>query len=152
MQPGDIGVCHGTGIVDRVIEFGERLHGAGRDAKWSHAFVVVSAQGDTIEAQAFGVVRSTVASHGPDVRIFDCPAGVDRQKVVATANKMLGVEYGYWDDLLLGIDCLTHWTLHERGDSVICSELAAMCLVAGGWKSPLPPALTMPSDIAAALG
>jgi hypothetical protein len=147
VQAGDIGLCHGTGLLDRTIEFGEKLRGAGSYSQWSHAFVVVSNGGDTIEARSRGVVRSTVGSHGKALRIFDCPAGVDRDAVVAKAVESLGIEYGYLQDVLLGIDCLTHWKLHVRGDALFCSELAAICLQAGGWKCPMPPSLVMPSTL-----
>lgn len=150
--PGDIGLCRGTGLLDRLIETGERLHGAGPDAVYSHAFIVATADGGTIEAQAHGVVRSTVASHGPAVTIFAPPPSVDRATVVAYATGELGVEYGYWDDVLLGLDCLLHTRLHERGDSLICSELAALALQAGGMALPIAAALMMPSDIAHLLG
>jgi len=150
-RPGDIGLCRGTAPMDRLIEAGEWLHGAGRDAVFTHAFVVVNPEGRTIEAQARGVVRATVASHGPAVTIFACPPGVDPAKVVAYAESQLGVEYGYLDDVLLGVDCVMHTKFHEHGDSLICSELAALALHAGGWTLPKPAALMMPSDLAAGL-
>jgi len=151
-RPGDIGLCRGTGLLDGLIHLGERLHGAGRDAVFTHAFIVATADGGTVEAQARGVVRATVASHGPAVTIFPCPAAVDRSKVVAYAEGKLGVEYGYLDDMLLGVDCLLHTRFHDRGDSLICSELAALALHDGGWRLPMPASLMMPSDVAAALG
>lgn len=148
-QPGDIGLCKGTGLLDRLIEVGERIHGDGPWSVYSHAFVIVSADGGTVEAQGAGVIRSTVASHGTAVTVFACPPGVDRATVVGFAEAQLGDSYGYLDDALLGVDCLLRTQLHEHtGRAWICSELAAAALEAGGWVSPLPPALTMPADLA----
>lgn len=148
-QPGDIGLCKGTGWEDRLIEAGEHLHGDGRWSIYSHAFIVTGADGPTVEAQAAGVVRSTVASHGPAVKIFSPPAGVDRSKVVEFGVSRLGDTYDYLDDVLLGVDCLLHTRLRQRRPGTwICSELASAALTAGGWRSPLPAALTMPADLA----
>lgn len=146
MQPGDIGVTTGSTLTDRVIQLGQHLHGDGAASKWNHAFVIVDNDGGTIEAQAAGVVRSEVSRH-PHHVLFECPAGVNRAEVVKFAIQQLGTEYDWIDIVALGIDCLLHTKLHEHTDAWICSELAAAALIAGGWKPPLQPALTMPADL-----
>lgn len=145
--PGDVGLCKGTAILDRLIELGERLHGAGKGSVYSHAFVIVTPEGGTIEAQAAGVVRATVASHGPDVTILSAPEGVDRAGVVAYATGRLGTPYNFLDDALLGVDCLLGTTWHSHSKSLICSELAALSWQAGGWPLERPAAEIMPSDL-----
>lgn len=147
--PGDIGATTGPAAVSRLIQMGQRLHGD-RFYKWNHIFVVVDSTGGTVEALGHGVARSSLMDHG-QVLHLGCPAGVDRARVVEFALSKLGVEYGYLDDVLLGVDCLTRARLCWRGDSLICSELGALALEAGGWRSPLPAALTMPADLVAAL-
>ena len=149
-RAGDIGATRGSGFAARLIRFGQRLHGD-RYYRWNHIFVVVDDQGGTVEAGGHGVERSNVSKH-PETLNLGCPAGVDRARVAGLAVSKLGVEYGYLDVVLLGIDCLTGAELHlRRGDSLICSQLGALALIAGGWHSPLPPALTMPADLVAAL-
>lgn len=150
MVAGDIGVSHSPGFIGHLIRTGERMTNSRQWAKWNHAFVVMDDRGNTIEAGGKGVVRNNVSSH-PEHLILHHPAGVDRNKIVACAIKNLGVEYGYFDDVLLGFDCLTHLKLHQHGDSLICSELATICLIAGGWKSPKSASAMLPSDLAMAL-
>ena len=144
--PGDIFVAHDGGPYTLAIEIGERLHGYGKASRWTHAGIITTPAGGTIEAQGRGVVRADMSNH-PDSKTLACPAGVDRSLVVAYATAHLNAEYGYLDALLLGIDCLTHLTLHEHGDSFICSELVAAALKAGGWKSSRPSALTYPANL-----
>jgi len=145
--PGDVGLCRGTAILDRLIETGESIHGAGRGSRFSHAFVIVTPEGGTVEAQAKGVVRATVASHGPAVTILGAPAGLARPAVVDYAISRLGTAYNFLDDGLLGVDCLLGTTWHSHSKAVICSELAALAWQAGGWALPRPAAEIMPSTI-----
>lgn len=151
MLPGDVMLTHSPGPIGWAIRLGERMRSP-FGARWNHAGIVTSASGDTIEAWTRGVVRSVV-SHHPERIILPCPAGVDRNRVVAAAVECLGERYNFMDILALAVDCLFGTSLHDsdRGQ-VICSELVTQCLVAGGWHSPKEPAaLMMPSDLARAL-
>jgi hypothetical protein len=143
--PGDIGVTTGPDFVSRLIQFGQHIHG---DAywKWNHAFIVVDSQGGTIEAQGAGVVHSNVSTHGEMLNL-GCPDGVDRLKVVGYAVSRVKTKYSYPDVVLMGIDCLTHARL-SWGGGVICSQLAAECLMEGGWQGLKQDAAdTMPADL-----
>lgn len=148
-RAGDIGAASGNAGVSRLIQTGQRLRGD-QYWKWNHIFVVVGDAGQTLEATGNGVAKGHVLRHDQTLNL-GCPAGVDRAKVVEYAWSRYGVEYGYVDVVLLGFDCLTHARLRWRGDSLICSELGALALMAGGWASPLPAALTMPADLVAGL-
>lgn len=146
-RPGDVGVCHGAGALDRLIDAGEWLHGAGRLSRWSHSFVVTDADGGTIEAEGAGVVRAHVGDH-PDRLILACPPGVDRAKVVAFAVSQLGDRYNYGQDIWLGLDCLLHTGFADPDKGTwICSELVSAALCAGNWKPAIPPRMTFPSDL-----
>lgn len=142
-QAGDIGAADGTALVSRLIQFGQYIHG---DPfwRWNHIFIVTDSLGNTIEATGRGVTRSNVSEHKNTVNL-GCPA--DRSKVVEFAESQVGIEYGYLNDVLLGMDCLLGWKWSWRGDSLICSELGALALEAGGWTSPIAPSLTMPADL-----
>lgn len=148
-RAGDIGAASGTAFVSKLIQTGQRWHGD-PDWRWNHIVVVVDDNGNTVEATGSGVTRGHVDRHDLILNL-GCPAGVDRAKVVGFAVAHLGVEYGYFDDVLLGVDCLTRARLCWRGDSLICSELGALALKAGGWVSSLPAALTMPADLVRSL-
>lgn len=145
-HPGDIGVERNGSFLARLIQTGQRVAG-NIHWVWNHAFVVVDDQGNTIEAQGQGVVRGNVT--GRDVINLGRPAGVDRKKVVGFALSKLGTPYDFLDDVVLGVNCLlgTHWRGAER-DRLICSELAALALQAGGWTPPIPTWLIKPADLA----
>jgi hypothetical protein len=151
MRPGDVMLAHASGTLSSLIAVGERLRlrhlhtGLG----WlpTHAGIITDADGSTIEATSAGVVRSSVAAH-QRWTYLPCPEGVDRAKVVTCAASMLGWRYDWHDLVDLGVDCLTGAHLHDvAAHQVICSELAALSLVAGGWHCPKAPGEVMPSDL-----
>ena len=145
-RPGDIGVERNGSFLARLIQTGQRLNGDTHWV-WNHAFVVVDDKGATIEAQAAGVVRGSVGTR--DVLNLGCPAGVDRLEVVSYAKSRLGTPYDFWDDVVLGVNCL-FGTKFRGADNhrLICSELAALALRAGGWVPPMPTWLIKPADLA----
>lgn len=143
-KPGDIGFCHSTGIIGRVIRFGERLrfrHGA----FWNHAFIVsdeVDAHGEPLVIQAIGKgvdgskTLSTVAPGGR-YEIVALPDGVDRAKVVAFAKQEIGSKYGYVSIVGTALRILLPRWLPlpyvRTGATWYCSALAAESARAGGW-------------------
>lgn len=148
--PGDIGAERNNSKLARLIQAGQLLWGD-RNWHWNHIFVVTDSDGGTIEAAGRGVVRSNVGNR--DVIKLRFPDGVERSKVVAFATSKLGTPYDYWADVVLGIDCLFHTRL--RGESqrrLICSELGALALRAGGWTPPIPTWLIKPGDLVDELG
>ena len=147
-NPGDVLLVHSGGF-GRVIGLGEAIRGAG--AEWTHAALIVSSAGVTIEAGSSGVGYSSVANH-PVHLVLPCPAGVIRRIVLAEARSFVGYKYNYGDLVALGLDCLLGTGFHDSDSGqLICSELVARCLVAGGWKSPKRPSRMMPSDLFVAL-
>lgn len=169
--PGTIGVCHSPGLLGKLIRTGEWLdpthhravwHQQHPDAAhepwyWNHAFVVISSEGDTIEAGSQGIVRNNVTSHANQIILKDpfnasATITIHHAQVIAYAVKHIGVPYSVLDDVCLGIDCLTGWKWHDPRPGVfICSEFAAKCLEAGGWTSPREPVLMKPADLVWAL-
>lgn len=145
-QPGDIGVERNGSFLARLIQTGQRISGNNHWV-WNHAFVVVGPNGATVEAAGKGVSYGNVS--GRDVLNLGCPAGVDRAKVVAFAISKLNTPYDFLDDVVLGVNCLlgTHLRGADR-DRLICSELAALALQAGGWVPPAPTWGIKPADLA----
>jgi hypothetical protein len=148
--PGDIVAETNSSFLARLIQLGQWLWG-NRNWRQNHILIVVNAQGGTIEAQAAGVVRSTVGTRKLTKLRF--PDGVERDKVVAYAEYRLGTPYDYWDDVALGIDCVfrTHFR-DTDSKKLICSELGALALSAGGWRHHLPTWQYKPGDLADELG
>lgn len=148
---GSIGVCHGTSVLDRLIEVGEFIHGDGKQSKDSHVFIVTDTSGGLVQAVERGVSKGNLSQYPNHVEVFPCPAGVDGEKVAAFALGEVGDSYDFYELALMGVDCLLHTKFHVHTKAWICSELAAAALVAGGWVSPKIPALMMPADIGNAL-
>jgi len=62
-QPGDVGLAHGSGLVDWAIRFAEtRKYGRGStEARFNHAFMIIDSSGLLIEAEGRGVVSNMMA-------------------------------------------------------------------------------------------
>lgn len=162
-HPGDIGFCHSTGIIGRVIRFGERLRFR-NGSFWNHAFIVsdeVDASGEPliIQAIAKGVdgskPLSTVAPNGK-YEVVALPAHVNADDVVAFAKQEIGTKYGYLSIVSTALRILLpKWfpmlTLRS-GSSWYCSALAGESLRAGGWIHKWPDVYSVvPSELYAAL-
>ena len=66
--PGDFILTHSSGLFGRLIRLGESLRYWGEDAKyarWNHAALIVSVEGDLIEALSTGVIRSPISRYTP---------------------------------------------------------------------------------------
>jgi hypothetical protein len=150
VKPGDILLVQSNGALPRLIRLGERLRRKGPWCQWSHIAVIVSPEGDTIEAQARGVVRSQVSAH-PVRQVADFGlTDAQRAAAVAFAESCVGVKYGYLTILSIALDIFTpHLPRFRAGRTLICSELGARALEHGGWICPLLDTGTVePSDLA----
>lgn len=135
-QPGDFILTHGEAFFSRLIRFGQHLRFRGSDAKychWNHAALVVSPDGDLIEALGSGVQRSHLSKYGPReyhlVRIDGLGDARDRAQVVAFADWCLGETYGYATIVSIALSLLTGGTFNFGFDGqMICSGLVAGAL------------------------
>ena len=142
-KPGQIGFAHTSGIMGKMIRFGEALKGK-VGSEWNHAFIVSDEVSDTgepliIQATLRGVTGNAPLSSvapGGKYTILETP-GVDLAKTLEFAKSTVGLEYGYFTILAIAIDILSfQWVPAFRGarkDSWICSALAAEALRFGGW-------------------
>ena len=143
-KPGQIGFAHTTGIMGKMIRFGEALKGK-VGSEWNHAFIVSDEVSDTgepliIQATLKGVTGDKpLSSVAPGGRytVIDLPEGVDPLQVVAFAKSQIGQRYGLLTILAIAVDILTwNWVPSFEGSrkpSWICSALAAASLRCGGW-------------------
>lgn len=159
--PGDILlVSDYSGPVDwlgGLIRDGERARGDGADAVWTHSALIVSTDGDLIEAMASGVQRGHVSEYAhvqTEVLSLGIPADDPRRAfAVRFAEAQLGHPYGVLDFLSLAFSVLfgNRWSTHTDGQ-MICSELCARCVEsATDHGFPYAPERMMPSDLARGL-
>jgi len=150
LQPGDVGLARGSGLVDWAIRFGEsrRYGGDSPEARWNHAFLIVSAGGDLIEAQGKGMVRATMAEYsdanGYTILRPTYPAG-GADKAVAAMTGLLGEKYNFLEIASLAFAYLTQTSVRigVKGEQ-ICSGAVSFACDQGGvpmgedeeWNSP----------------
>jgi hypothetical protein len=161
--PGYVFVTHAKGAGSTMISLGEHLSALWHPSKlvhkprpwyYTHAGVIVGDDGTTVEAQAAGVVHGNIAAYAAHA-LLRPPPGVDLAKVAAAAEAMVGWSYGWGDLIDMGVDTLLHTRLADTDKhQTICSQLAALALVAGGWTIPdgRRPARVMPSTLDRWLG
>lgn len=154
--PGDFILAHRNRPIGALIAQAQKRRFRGPDAKfahWTHAALVVAADGALVEAESMGVTRSPVTKyrHGEYhlVRLGPGFADADRGRSVEYATDQVGQAFGYLDlagaglYLLLGLPM--RWM---RGNHQICSGLVVRALQRGRQASRLDPALTLPADLA----
>ncbi len=78
-EPGDFMLTHSGSLVSRLTQLAQQIRFRGADHKyafWSHAAVIVSAEGDIVEAVGAGVVRRKLADYarfGPSFTLTHRP-------------------------------------------------------------------------------
>ena len=155
-QPGDFILTHGRSVFSYLIRVGQGLRFWGKDAPyawWSHAAMIVSADGDLIEALGAGVKRTNLSRYkGTEyqlVHLGTLATGADRDEVVAYARWALHQEYGYLTILSIAISLIVggHFTFGFDGQS-ICSGLVARALERTSAIFDRSPSHIMPADLA----
>ncbi len=136
---GDFILCKSNHWIDRLIRFGQRLRDDGPGSAYDHAALVIDDTGTIIEAVSKGLSYGHVTDY-PNHLLFrltlDEPDGA---KAVSFAHYWLDrhVEYGYLEDLSIGLDLLTPRFIHfKSAETMICSEFVARALAQTGWVCP----------------
>lgn len=155
-QPGDFILTHGNTFISRFIRLGQSLAFWGRDRKfiwWSHAALIVSRDGDLIEACGSGVHRSHISEYTPTdfhvVQLNKLASEHDRAQICRYAEWSLGQEYGFLTNISIIISVLTgsRFTFGFDGQSV-CSGLVARALERGAAIFDRSPSHILPADLA----
>lgn len=141
MKPGDLVLCHSTGILGRAIRVAERRLQDSRFSKWNHIAILdrqVDGQWYVIQAEAKGVTNDkTLSSVAPGGRyeVIPLPIQADRMKLLTFARAQVGDKYSWlsifscaFDMWLPNAICLRH------GSTWICSGLAAAALWFAGYE------------------
>lgn len=150
LQPGDVGLAHGSGLADWAIRFAEaRRYGTkSPEPRWNHAFMIVDAAGSLIEAQGRGMVRDTMDHEYANTEYVILrppypPAGAHR--AVGAMEGMLGSRYGYVEIASEAVAFMTQTKLRFGvAGQHICSGAVSFAVDQGGvpmgddeeWNSP----------------
>ena len=149
---GDIVLVHGHGVVDRLIQFGERIRDSKEASYYNHAAYIVGSNGLLLQATGRGIeFGNFYTSFATDeTLVIPNPLGrFQTQDALKFANSCINVKYGYLEIVSIGCDLLTPHFIHfKSGNTLICSEFVAKILEHGGWISPkLDTSHVMPSDL-----
>ena len=139
MRRGDIFLTRGSGFVDSAIRYVEKKKLGAKAAKWNHAGIIVSDIGNTIEMQAKGAVIGNIRKYTDYVILPIVLTEDQRNSIVQFAVEAheKSAKYGWLTDASIAIDVLTHAKFElRREDTLICSELAALCLFHAGVDIP----------------
>lgn len=136
-QSGDFILTHNLDFYGWLIRFGQRLRYWGADRKfahWNHAALIISPEGELIEALSRGVVRTHISNYAGTeyhlVRLSDEFADArDRAQMVAFALSCWREPYGWLTIVNIAIALVTGctFTFGIEGQS-ICSGLVAKAL------------------------
>jgi uncharacterized protein YycO len=124
-------------------------------AHWSHAAIVVGADGGLVEAEAMGVIRSPISKYRDDeyhlVRLGHEFQAEGRERTVGYALEQVGQAFGFLAMLGASVYLLFGRPLRVvRRNHQICSGLVVNALHEGGMLPGLDPVLTLPADLAKA--
>jgi len=108
---------------------------------YSHCFIVVSEDGDIVEAEPFGARLANLSEYAGEHLLFSNTnlSQGQRQKIVESARSYIGVPYNFLDIAYLGLalkGIKWSWMLSEVEEQkrMICSQLVAQC----GWNATVP--------------
>lgn len=157
--PGDIllvdDYAGGSDLLGNLIRAGERARYGNSDyARWTHAALIVSTDGDLVEALANGVCQSHISEYENYETLIVQPTepifSDKRAYAVRFAAAQVGDKYDVLDFVTLAMTLLTGLDLSLHSDKrFICSGLVARateCYTANGY--PLPTEQMMPGDLA----
>lgn len=154
MKPGDVLLVQGHSWFDRLIQMAQ-LRRDGKQARWSHAAMIVSADGDLIEAAgSHGVQRNHLSAYAafPTVILSIDATDTQRASAVAFAESCIGDRYDWLDLGPIGLNLLLNDPVIFRVQHrYICSALYATGFDQAGYRWPRDPSDISPGDLAVLL-
>ena len=157
-DPGDFILTHRHRLMAGLISWAQKRRFNGPDAPfahWSHVALIVSRDGDVVEAESVGVKRSPIHKYRSEeyhlVRLGSQLDEAGRRAAVAYAESQVGQGFGYLSLCGAALHLVFGWPLHwMRRNHEICSSLVVRALQKGGLLRDLDPATTLPADLAKA--
>ena len=149
---GDFILTYNKGLVPNLIRFGQRLKYKSSDtAKWNHAAIIVSQDGDIIEAMSRGIRRSHISAYGEKVIVDSAASPADRAQMVQFANYCADTreKYGFVTFISIAVTLLSRLRMQvSTKHTHICSGLVADALTRSGVIWDQSPDFVMPADLA----
>lgn len=127
-------LTHSGSLVSKLTQLAQKIRFRGADHKyafWSHAAVIVSPEGDIVEAYRAGVVRGKLADYERSQRtiVHIDASAEDRAQVADFAVSCLGLPYDRMTNISILLCYLTGTTLtFGVGGQMICGGLVARAL------------------------
>lgn len=158
-MPGDFILTHSDSFQGKLIIFGQKLRYHGADRKytwWNHAALIVSTDGDLIEAVGEGIIRTPISHYRPTeyhlVQLRPVVANrSDRVQAVAFAEywKKRKAHYDLSTIVSIALSLLTgsKFVFGIDGE-FICSSLVAAALERTSIIFPQSASHLMPADLA----
>jgi hypothetical protein len=155
--PGDFILTHNNGFQARLIRIGQSLRFWGQDRKytrWNHTAMIVSSDGDIIEALGDGVVMNHLDKYRSTeyqlVKIDEIVASAaDRAQVIAFARWCLDESYDWLTIASIFLSLLTGCKFNFGFDGqCICSGLVARALERTNVIFERTPSHMTPADLA----
>lgn len=155
-RPGDLFLEHDTQLFDRIIQFGERMHGGNvSSSQWNHAGIFLPDKtlgldcppSTVAEATAKGIIVDVFSTQGRGLtRIVPVEPLEARERVVQFALAHVGDAYGWWGIAGIVISLLTGTRLRiGKAGTYFCSGFAASGLDFASIRVQDYPEWTLPS-------
>jgi hypothetical protein len=155
-KPGDFILTHEKGWHNRLIIWGQALRFRGKNRKynrWSHAAMIVSADGGLIEAVGSGVRKGHLRDYeGVEYHLVNIDAYADdrdRARIIKFVEACLRHEYSYSTICGIALNLVfgtkIHFGYHR---AIICSALVARALERSNVIFEKSPYQIMPADLA----
>jgi hypothetical protein len=154
--PGDFILTHAKGWQSSLIRFGQRLRFRGenrRFAYWSHAAMIVSDEGDLVEAEMPRVIKRNISVYH-DVEYHLIRIGLsadheDRKQAARFALKCVDQRYDFAAAVSIGISLLFGGQISFGFEAhKICSGLVARALERSWAIFDREPSHILPADLA----
>jgi uncharacterized protein YycO len=152
--PGDFILTHRQHLVSKLIRVAQKIRGRERKySYWSHAAVIVGADGALVEAETKGVILTNLSEYGEReyhlVRLGGSADKRDRRQVVAFAQSLVGQPFGFLDMFSVALSLLTGAKVNVSYRShLMCSALVARALERTSAIFDDEPAHMLPADLA----
>ncbi len=131
IMPGDFILTTSPGFLHTIIKIGQSFRFNKRLATYTHCALVISKQGDLIEADGGGIQYRHLREYIPRdyVYVHTRATPEDREEVVTFAKSCSGEPYGWLTALSIGISLLSGLKFSFGFEAqAVCSGLVARAL------------------------